>query len=174
MANVLIVEDSKSAAAAQAYSLWELGHTVTFAYSAKEARRCFEQERHQVVLLDFDLPDGTGLEVFRALRSVDPEVCVVMVTGKGNECLAAQILKEGAKDYLPKSCELLGILPEVVDRVLREKQMQSQLAANEKALEEIKAELAATQAQLQEEIQNHLQTVQALEAATARVRQLET
>ena len=111
MANVMIVEDSQSAAAAQAYSLWEFGHTVTFAYTAQEAKAAFEASNHEVVLLDFDLPDGTGLEVFRTLREVDPNVCVVMVTGKGNERLASQILKEGADDYLTKSNELLGILP---------------------------------------------------------------
>ena len=119
MANILIVEDSKSAAAAHAYSLWEFGHTVTFAYSAKEAVEAFQGTRHEVVLLDFDLPDGTGLEVFRALRQVDPGVSVVMVTGKGSERVAGQILKEGAREYLTKCPELWAVLPEVVHRVLQ-------------------------------------------------------
>ena len=165
MANVLIVEDSKSAAAAQAYSLWELGHTVTFAYSAKEAKACFLEASHEVVLLDFDLPDGTGLEVFRALRQVDPDVCVVMVTGKGNEYLASQILKEGAKDYRSKSTELPGILPEVVERILKEKQLKRVLFEKEKDLNALRGEVAALKAQLREETIRHQLTRKALAGA---------
>ena len=172
MAHVLIVEDSTSVAASHAYSLWEFGHTVTFAYSAKEARECFQKTHHDVVLLDFDLPDGTGLEVFRSLQQVDPAVCVVMVTGKGDECLAAQILKEGAKDYLTKSSELQSILPEVVDRVLHEREIQLQLEIKEQqiqkahmALEEKINELAATNQQLKDEIEKRISTAKALEEA---------
>ncbi len=165
MANVLIVEDSKSAAAAQAYSLWELGHTVTFAYNAQEAKMCFSNDNHEVVLLDFDLPDGTGLEVFRALRQVNPDVCVVMVTGKGNECLAAQILKEGARDYIPKTSELMGILPEVVDRIIKEKREKEHLLSLEKELKAVRAELAEVKGQLREEILNHQLTRQSLTKA---------
>lgn len=177
MANVLIVEDSQSAAAAQAYSLWEFGHTVTFAYSALEAKESFQASRHDVVLLDFELPDGTGLDVFRALRQVDPEVCVVMVTGKGNECLASQILKEGAKDYLTKSSELPGILPEVVDRVLKEKQTLRVLAEKERELNRMHrqlqrkmAELAEISEKLQQEIQAHTMTAAALKATEEKLK----
>lgn len=155
MANVLIVEDSKSAAAAQAYSLWEQGHTVTFAYTAREAEACFRNVHHEVVLLDFDLPDATGLEVFRALRQVDPDVCVVMVTGKGNECLAAQILKEGARDYIPKTSELTGILPEVVERIIRERKSREYIASLEDELRQVRAELAEAKARLREECLDH-------------------
>lgn len=177
MANVMIVEDSQSAAAAHAYSLWEYGHTVTFAYSAREAREAFESCQHDVVLLDFDLPDGTGLEVFRALRQVDPGVCVVMVTGKGNECVASQILKEGAKDYLTKSSELLSILPEVVDRVLREKETVHQLGERDQALKEARNalqhnadELAEVRAKLEHEIRMHAETAAALAAAREKLK----
>ncbi len=176
MAHVLIVEDSKSVATAHAYSLWELGHTVTFAYSAREARDYFLTTHHDVVLLDFDLPDGTGLEVFRTLQQVDPTVCVIMVTGKGNECLAAQILKEGAKDYLTKSSELMNLLPEVVDRVLKERAIQLQLQIKEQeiteahgALEQKVKELAATNEQLQVEIDKRIMTAKELEAANAKL-----
>jgi len=170
MANVLIVEDSKSAAAAQAYSLWELGHTVTFAYNAKEAKASFKDANHELVLLDFDLPDGTGLDVFRALRQVDPDVCVVMVTGKGDESLAAQVLKEGAKDYIPKTCELMGILPEVVDRIIKEKQGKKHLSALKQEIKDLRAELADMKARLREETLNHQLTQKYLAEAEAKLK----
>ncbi|MCJ8500365.1 ATP-binding protein [Desulfatitalea alkaliphila] len=134
MANVLIVEDSQPTATAQAYCLWESGHTVAFAGDGATAVAKFGSETFDVVLLDYDLPDTTGLELYRKLRSIDPDVSAVMVTGRGDERLAAKILKEGAKDYLTKSGGLLEMLPDVVQRVLAERETQRRLAAQEEAL----------------------------------------
>ncbi len=176
MANVLIVEDAQSVAAAHAYALWDNGHTVTFAYSAREAQEQFRQNRHELVLLDFDLPDGTGLEVFRALREMDPDVCVVMVTGRGDERLATQMLKEGARDYLPKSKEVSRQLPEVVARVLKEKDVERRLAEKDQALRQAHgaltgkvAELAAANEKLHYEIDERIRAEKALKDSNARL-----
>lgn len=177
MANVLIVEDAESVAAAHAYSLWESGHTVSFAYTAKEAGTQFQTAHHDVVLLDFDLPDGTGLEVFRELRKINPEVCVIMVTGKGDERLAAQILKEGADDYLTKSSNVFSQIPDAVNRVLKEKASRRQLAEKEKALQaahddlaEKVALLAQANDQLQHEIEERIRTEEALKESNTKLK----
>jgi DNA-binding response OmpR family regulator len=153
MANVLIIEDSQPTANAQAYRLWESGHTVAFAHTGKEALACFGANRYDVVLLDYDLPDTTGLELYRALQKIDPRTAVVMVTGRGDERLAAQILKEGAKDYLTKSGSLLEILPGVVDRVLKEQDVQRELAARERDLQWAHDQLEITVARRTKELQ---------------------
>jgi PleD family two-component response regulator len=112
---------------------------------------------------------------------VDPAVSVVMVTGKGNERLAAQILKEGAREYLTKSAELWAILPEVVHRVIQERQMQRQLAEHAQALRlahsamrQKVAEIAELNAKLQQETQAHAVTAAALTEAQAQLERLST
>lgn len=97
MAKILIIENSKAQASAEAHCLWDAGHTVEFAADGQEGLECCLSKDIDLVLLDHDLPDMNGLEVFRKLRQADLQAPVVMITGRGNECLAAQILKEGAK-----------------------------------------------------------------------------
>jgi signal transduction histidine kinase len=169
MASILIIEDCKAQALAEAYCLWYAGHTVEFAASGQEALHCFQTKTIDLVLLDHDLPDMNGLEVFRNLRQLKPRTPAVMITGRGNERLAVEVMKEGARDYLVKSNGLLDNLIHVVDRVLKEDRIQRQLAAKEvelksahAALQEKVSELAELNHALRHEIDERIQTEKAL------------
>lgn len=74
------------------------------AASGKEARAQFVAWRPDCVLLDYNLPDASGLDVLTDLLRLGPaeSVCVVVITGGGSEVLAVQALNAGALDYLVK------------------------------------------------------------------------
>ena len=55
-----------------------------------------------LVLLDFSLPDGFGLDAFRALSAAHPDVPVIVLTGLDDDALALHAVAEGAQDYLVK------------------------------------------------------------------------
>lgn len=55
------------------------------------------------ILMDYYMTDITGLELMRLIREKGITVPVIMLTGKGDEQLAANIMKAGAFDYIPKS-----------------------------------------------------------------------
>ena len=57
------------------------------------------------VLLDYNLPDMSGTEMFHRLRNVTKDGClpVILFTGQGDETLAVKAIQEGASDYLPKN-----------------------------------------------------------------------
>ncbi|MGE5233169.1 MAG: putative bifunctional diguanylate cyclase/phosphodiesterase [Acidobacteriota bacterium] len=55
-----------------------------------------------LVLLDFSLPDSSGLESFRILHGRHPDVPVIVLTSLDDDALAAQAVAEGAQDYLVK------------------------------------------------------------------------
>lgn len=55
------------------------------------------------IFLDYQLPDGDGLDLLQTIRSSDKETPVVMLTGHGDEQIAVQLMKAGATDYIAKS-----------------------------------------------------------------------
>jgi DNA-binding response OmpR family regulator len=87
-----------------------------------------------VVLLDHQLPDTTGLEVLDAIRARPTPPGVVLVTAHGSESLAATALRRGADDYLAKDAALPALLPQILERVRRFRELRKSLAAAEQEL----------------------------------------
>jgi DNA-binding response OmpR family regulator len=68
------------------------------------ALAAFEARRPDLVVLDLMLPRLDGFEVFRRIRSVDPESPVLMLTARGQETDRVVGLDSGADDYVTKPC----------------------------------------------------------------------
>ncbi len=58
--------------------------------------------RHDLVLLDLNLPDSAGVETLTSVVRAHPHSAVVVITGDYDETLAMEILAQGAQDYLVK------------------------------------------------------------------------
>jgi signal transduction histidine kinase len=94
----------------------QLGHeriALAEATTGEEAVAQFVAVQPDCVLLDYNLPDTDGLDLLIKLKELAPanSLCVVMITGGGNEALAVRALNTGALDYLVKQQfdpELLG------------------------------------------------------------------
>ena len=87
-----------------------------------------------IVLLDHQLPDPRGLDVLTAIRAQPQAPGVILVTAHGNESLAAAALRQGADDYLPKDTALPELLPQIIERVRRNRELRKALAAAEQDL----------------------------------------
>jgi len=87
-----------------------------------------------IVLLDHQLPDTSGLDVLGAIRARPSPPAVVLVTAHGNESLAAAALRLGADDYLAKDAALAELLPQILERVRRNRELRKALAAAEQDL----------------------------------------
>ncbi len=73
------------------------------AKTIKETLARLARAKPDLILLDYELPDGTGLELLEKLGSKRADIPVVAITGMGNEEIASSFLKAGAYDYLAKS-----------------------------------------------------------------------
>ena len=104
------------------------------------------EEAFDIILLDHQLPDTTGLEVLASLRSREGRPSVILITGNGDESLAASALRQGADDYLIKDQSLPKLLPQVLERVRRTRALRDALAAAEADL--VRAERLAAIGQL--------------------------
>jgi YesN/AraC family two-component response regulator len=78
-----------------------------------EALAILGREQIAAVVLDYRLPDRTGLEVLSEIRSMWPCVPVVMMTGYGSERICASAFKLGVRDYFPKPVPLDDLLRSV-------------------------------------------------------------
>jgi two-component system, NtrC family, response regulator AtoC len=113
---VLIIDDEPTLARNMAVFLERHGHDARVTHSGEEGLALYPQFRPDVVLLDHNLPGMDGLEVLRRLRTLDPQVKVVMVTGFGSVEVAVRAMKLGAADYLSKPVSL-NALQLLLDRL---------------------------------------------------------
>ena len=115
---VLCIEDDPGIAGLIQRRLARAGFDVDIAPDAAGGLARCAEHLYDVVALDFDLPDSTGLEVLRRLRrkpEESPEI--VFVTGAGNEEVAVEAIQSGARHYLVK--DAAGRFPTIpVDGVL--------------------------------------------------------
>jgi DNA-binding NtrC family response regulator len=75
---------------------------VLTAPTGKEGLRLFREHSPDVVVLDYQLPDRTGLEVFREIHEADPRTPVLIITAHGTTDTAIEAMRLGAFDYLTK------------------------------------------------------------------------
>jgi UDP-3-O-acyl N-acetylglucosamine deacetylase len=98
----LIVDDEPGILDTLAGVLSDEGHRALVTASGAEALEIYRREKPDVVFLDVWLPDRDGLETLQALRSLDPDAAVVMMSGHGTAATAVRAIKMGAQDYLEK------------------------------------------------------------------------
>jgi len=92
---------------------------LTEVRTVKEALERLEIGDVDLVLSDYRLPDGTGLDVLEAVKAKDLPAPVVLVTGSGDVDAAVQLLKAGAADYIVKRPDYIATLPRVLEGALR-------------------------------------------------------
>jgi len=118
MTRIAIVEDNKvirESLAAYVHTDPEL-HCVCACGSAEEALEILPRHRPDVVLMDIQLPNQSGIECTARLKQLLPEVRIIMVTVYGNPDLIFKALSAGACGYLLKRCtpeELITAVREV-------------------------------------------------------------
>jgi UDP-3-O-[3-hydroxymyristoyl] N-acetylglucosamine deacetylase len=98
----LIVDDEPGILETLSGVIADQGHRTLTTSSGVEAVRLYAERRPDVVFLDVWLPDQDGLETLAALRALDPEATVVLMSGHGTTSTAVKAIKMGAFDYLEK------------------------------------------------------------------------
>ena len=101
---ILVVEDERAIREMVVFTLKRAGFKVTEAEDASAARRALVDHSPDLVLLDWMLPDLSGLELARALRRDDGtrELPIIMLTARAAEDDKVMGLESGADDYLTK------------------------------------------------------------------------
>lgn len=103
--HILIVDDDALDRAETRRTLLTsaLSPEITEVGTCVGAVQALVRNSYDCVLLDFQLPDGTGLDVLRQAQAAGVKAPIIMVTGYGDELTAVELMKAGAADYLSKT-----------------------------------------------------------------------
>ncbi|MEZ5344622.1 MAG: sigma-54 dependent transcriptional regulator [Pyrinomonadaceae bacterium] len=103
---ILVVDDDAQIARTLEMALSSWGYATIQAGTLAEAAKLFRQDEPQIVLLDIDLPDGSGLDLLQEIKNEAPEVIVIMVTGNVDVKSTISALRGGAHDFIGKPIHL--------------------------------------------------------------------
>ncbi len=117
------------------------------AETAEQALQRIAEQEFDCILLDFRLPDMDGLDLLERLckaRGEDRRVPVVMLTGADDVTLAVEAMRCGASDYVVKDVDgrYQALMPTVVQRALRERDLQHARWRDEQALARYRSDLS--------------------------------
>ncbi|MBN1470388.1 MAG: sigma-54-dependent Fis family transcriptional regulator, partial [Syntrophaceae bacterium] len=147
---ILVIDDEESICQSLKAILSDEGYQVLVAGSGEEALRIFEEEMPQLVLLDIWLPGMDGLETLKAIKKVNPQVLVIIMSGHGTIETAVKATKLGAFDFIEKPLSLdkiiilvnnaLSVVRLKEENVLLKQQVshQYELTGNSSAITELK------------------------------------
>jgi two-component system nitrogen regulation response regulator GlnG len=117
MATLLVVDDEPDIPLLVRAAVAGQDVQLRIAASAAAGRELLEECRPDVILLDIQLPDDSGLNLFRHIHERDQKIPVIVITGRGTAETAIQAMRLGAYEYLLKPLDLER-LGELVHRAL--------------------------------------------------------
>ncbi len=135
MNRIMVVDDEKNIRESLGGVLRDDGYYVVSAPDAEEAMKALPGERPDVILLDIWLPGMDGMAALKEIKSRDPEVEVIMISGHASIETAVEATKLGAYDFIEKPVSLDKVLL-TVEHALAHRRLSTEVRElREKALE---------------------------------------
>jgi PAS domain S-box-containing protein len=135
---ILIIEDDSGLNDLISEQITGVGYECKGFSKARDAISWLKDAIPLLILLDYGLPDLTGNEFINELKnnglSVPP---FVVATGRGDERIAVEMMKLGARDYIVKDAHFLNLIQHVIYRVVKEIETERKLSETERELNEL-------------------------------------
>ena len=136
MSKILLIEDDISFCKLLEKFLIKKAYDVTVAFSAEEARLAMKKESFDLILTDLRLPDSDGIGLMSEIKTSNPEIPVILMTGYSDVNTAVKAIKNGAADYISKPFNpdevLLVITNALKNSETEEKVQQKEIKAPKK------------------------------------------
>ena len=103
---LLFVDDDKTFGKVMKKELTRMGYSVVCADCGEKAIDTLKKRNFELIILDIKMPGIGGLNTLKSVKEIDPEVEVIMLTGRAAIESAVESMKMGAYDYITKPCRL--------------------------------------------------------------------
>jgi len=130
-ANILLIEDDRSTAAALQKVLQDEGYDVTVAGRGDHGLNQARERSCDLVITDLRLPGLSGMELIAQLHSAKPKLPIIMMTAHGTTETAIEAMKLGACDYLVKPFEADELLDLAASAVASSRRMSEPIEMGE-------------------------------------------
>ena len=124
---ILIVEDDIDLREGLSFSFSSDGYVVTESGTKRDGLSKIAKNSYDLILLDCNLPDGTGFDLCREVR-VYSNIPIIMLTARDTELDEIKALELGVNDYVSKPFSL-GVLKARMKRILQERSATAKIAA---------------------------------------------
>jgi DNA-binding NtrC family response regulator len=103
---ILLVDDDEATLFGYERALASAGYTVATAQNLRQGRSTVQSDIFDAILLDFKLPDGEALEWIPELKTAQPNLPIIVITGRNDVPTAVAAMKSGADNFLIKPVEI--------------------------------------------------------------------
>ena len=114
-ANVLIVDDEEQFLKIFAQRLQERGMKVDTATNGEEAVKLVKSKEFDAIVLDLVMPGMDGIETLKRIKSENPDLQIIMLTGHGTLEKGVEAMKSGAVDFIEKPLFLNKIIGKIAE-----------------------------------------------------------
>ncbi len=122
---MLIVDDDEKMLRLNSEYLSVIGdYQIENARTAESTKKLIMGNEYEIILLDYKLPDGNGIDILTWMAQNGYRIPVIMITGQGDEEIAAQSIQLGASDYLVKGDRYLANLPKLIKQTIDAHQLK--------------------------------------------------
>ena len=127
--NILIIEDDIGIAMLVSGELNDMGFSVVHKERFTDVFNLINESNFFIVIMDYSLPDMSGVEFLKRIKDFDIKMPpFIVTTGMGDERVAVEMMKLGARDYIIKDLSFISILPEIVKKVSKEIDNENKLS----------------------------------------------
>lgn len=131
-ADVLLVDDEEQFLKVLSKRLEGRGMKVDTSTSGEDALDRVKGKEFDAIILDLAMPGMSGIEALKRIRSENPDVQIIMLTGHGSVEKGVEAMKAGAVDFLEKPADMNKILEKVAEAkrkriILVEKKREAQV-----------------------------------------------
>ncbi|TLM80582.1 MAG: response regulator [Actinobacteria bacterium] len=111
--SILVVDDAAFMRMMIRDILSKEGYTIHEAVNGRDALDKFEEVRPDLVTMDITMPEMNGLDALRAIREIDADARILMVSAMGQQKMIVEALEAGALDFLVKPFQPTKVLETV-------------------------------------------------------------